>query len=129
MNVIPPGVPNAPNDPALGALDAPYKVVALALTTAVIGNPQGGKYFFTGSAIDAVTLAAPTAGLPSAGGNDGQSITFTDTVGYAHTITCGAGIIAPSHHLATFNGTVGSFAKFESYNGVYYVSGTGVTFS
>src|SRR3984957_20288446 len=105
MNVIPPGVPNAPNDPALGALDAPYKVVALALTTAVIGNPQGGKYFLPASAIDDLTLTAPTAGLPSAGGNDGQSITFTDTVGYAHTITCGAGIIAASHDLATLTHT------------------------
>ena len=129
MNLIPSSVPNAGSglDPVANALDAPYAVVPVAVAGALPVAP--GTYPLTAAAAIALTLAVPVAGLPSQGGNDGQELTYNDTGGHAHTITCPtSGNIVPAHHILTFNGTAGSFVTLVAYNGVYYVeASSGVT--
>lgn len=92
--------------------------------------PIVGTSFIESSGVDACTLATPVAGDPSAGGNDGLEITIVDNGGHAHTVTTAAGIIVPAHHLATFNGTQGSFVTFIARNGKWLVlASSGVTIS
>jgi hypothetical protein len=64
-----------------------------------------------------VALAASTGVVPLLAG----SYFFT----YA-----GVAAVAPSHHLATFGGTVGDNVTFKAYQGLWYVtSNVGVTIS
>lgn len=93
-------------------------------------TPIVGTSFIETAGVDATTLATPVAGAPSAGGNDGLEITIVDNSGHAHTVTTASNIIVPSHHLATFNGTRGSFVTFIARNGVWLVlASSGVTIS
>ena len=92
--------------------------------------PIVGTSFIETAGVDACTLATPVAGAPSAGGNDGLEITIIDNSGHAHTVTAAANKITPSHHLATFNGTQGSFVTFIARNGFWIVlASSGVTIS
>lgn len=70
----------------------------------------------TTAGVNAMTLATPTATT-----DDGKVITVTDTTGHAQTITTASNKIAPSHSLATFNGTVGSFLTLVAFQGLWYV--------
>jgi hypothetical protein len=92
--------------------------------------PICGTSFIETAGVDATTLAAPVAGAPSSGGNDGLEITIIDNGGHAHTVTAPANAITPAHHLATFNGTQGSFVTFVARNGKWLVGASaGVTIS
>ena len=127
MNVISPSVPNAASDPALGALDG---VHAVAVQSADGALPLQGFAPVTKSTAAALTLGTPTAGLPSAGGNDGQTLTVCDTTGAAHTVTTATNKINGSKHIATFGGTIGQFGTFRAYNGIWYLtSSSGITLS
>lgn len=100
----------------------------------VLGNgatpPICGTSFIETAGVDACTLAQPVAGAPSAGGNDGLEIMIVDNSGHAHTVTTAANGITPAHHLATFNGTQGSFVVFIARNGKWIpVQLSGVTIS
>jgi hypothetical protein len=94
-----------------------------------------GTVLLTRNGVDAATLALPIAGTADGqpSGQDGMEITFIDTGGHAHTVTTPStpvlGIV-PSHHIATFNGTAGSYCRLLAYNGLWYpVGSSGVTFS
>jgi hypothetical protein len=90
--------------------------------------PICGTSFIETAAVDATTLAAPVAGAPSAGGNDGLQITIVDNSGHAHTVTCPANAITPAHHLVTFGGTQGAFVILVARNGKWIPLGqSGVT--
>lgn len=92
--------------------------------------PICGTSFIETAGVDACTLAAPVAGDPAQGGNDGLEITIIDNSGHAHTVTTPANAITPAHHLATFNGTQGSFITFIARNGKWLVlASNGVTVS
>ena len=92
--------------------------------------PIAGTSFIESSGVDACTLATPVAGDPAQGGNDGLEITIVDIGGHAHTVTTAAGVIVPAHHLATFNGTAGSFVTFIARNGKWIpLAVSGVTIS
>jgi hypothetical protein len=128
MNRLSTSIPNVANDPSLGTLDAEYAVLPQAASAAVAIAP--GLYPITKSGVAALTLAAPTAGLPSAGGHDGYTMTFMDTGGHAHTITTPASGINGSLHVATFGGSVPQFCTMRAYGGVWYVlQSSGVTLS
>jgi hypothetical protein len=104
----------------------------IAVTQSNSGSPVApisGQSFINSSGVDACTLATPVAGLPSAGGNDGLSITIVDLGGHAHTVTTAANKINGNKHIATFPGTVGSQIKLVAYNGVWYTDGGGTTLS
>jgi hypothetical protein len=84
-----------------------------------------GSTFITTAGVDATTLATPANP-----GDNGKVLRVTDTSGHAHTITVSAGVFPPSHHLVTFNGTVGSYVEFEAFGGLWYVgANSGVTVS
>ena len=90
--------------------------------------PICGTSFIETAGVDACTLAAPAAGSPAAGGNDGLSITIFDNSGHAHTVTTPANAIVPAHHVLTFNGTQGSFVTLVARNGKWLVeASSGVT--
>lgn len=119
----------------------PFQFEVLTGTTDVITGGGGllgsgatppicGTSFIETAGVDACTLAQPVAGAPSAGGNDGLEITIVDNGGHAHTVTTAAAGITPGHHLATFNGTQGSFVTFVARNGKWIpVQLSGVTIS
>jgi hypothetical protein len=97
---------------------------------AATSTPICGTSFIETAGVDATTLATPVAGAPSAGGNDGLEITIIDNSGHAHTVTAAANVITPAHHLATFNGTQGSFITLVARNGKWLpVQSSGVTIS
>jgi hypothetical protein len=141
--------PNSPDaDTVLGqSSNLPFQFEVLTGTTDVItggggpldlppglsttqSTPICGTSFIETAGVDACTLAQPVAGAPSAGGNDGLEITIIDNSGHAHTVTCSAGGITPSHHLITFNGTQGSFVTLVARNGYWIpVQSSGVTIS
>jgi hypothetical protein len=101
-----------------------------SLPGAGTGVPICGISFIESSVVDATTLATPIAGDPAAGGNDGLTITIVDNGGHAHTVTTASNVITPAHHLATFNGTQGSFVTFVARNGKWIplaVSGVTIT--
>jgi hypothetical protein len=124
------------------AANLPFQYEILTGTTDVIQGGGGGLAAVPGGAaapicgtsfietagVDACTLAAPVAGAPSAGGNDGLEITIVDNGGHAHTVTAPANGIVPAHHLITFNGTRGSFVTLVARNGVWIpLASSGVT--
>jgi hypothetical protein len=83
-----------------------------------------GKVVVTAAGVAALTLAAPVAGSPANGGNDGQSLKIIDTSGHAHTVTTPANGINGVHHILTSAGNVGDDVTLTAYNGVWYVSPT-----
>lgn len=130
MNVIPTGIPETSFglSPTENALDAPYAVAPQSASGAVAATQ--GYCPITDSSAAALTLAAPTAGLPAAGGNDGQLLVFVDITGHAHTITTPSNGLNGNKHIATFGGTVGNFIELRAYNGVWYVlAQSGITLS
>lgn len=142
-NLVPTASPDS--DTIMGqAANLPFQYEVLTGTTdviqggggglgAVVGGaaaPIVGTSFIESSGIDATTLAAPVAGPPSAGGNDGLDITIVDVGGHAHTVTTPANAIVPAHHVVTFGGTAGSFITLLARNGKWYPQAqSGVTIS
>jgi hypothetical protein len=94
------------------------------------GNPICGLVLVTTAGVDAMTLATPAAGPPSAGGNDGLKIKVIDMGGHEHTITTASNKINGGDHIATFGGSALQFAEFLAYQGVWYlISESGITLS
>lgn len=101
---------------------------ALAGNPGATAPPICGTSFIETAGVDACTIAAPVAGPPSAGGNDGLEITIFDNGGHIHTVTAPAGAITPAHHLLTFSGTQGAFITLVARNGKWLVAASsGVT--
>jgi|FreactcultuFSWF8_1027224.scaffolds.fasta_scaffold05195_2 hypothetical protein len=103
--------------------------------TADVIKVIAGLHLFIGTTIDAATLALPVAGVTDQNitGQDGIELLIIDTTGHAHTVTTPStpvlGVV-PSHHILTFNGTVGSYVKLVAYGGLWYPIGlSGVTAS
>jgi hypothetical protein len=90
-----------------------------------------GFIFITDASAAAMTLALPTAGLPSAGGDDGRSLTIKNTTTGAHTVTTPSNGINGNKHVATFGGAVTDSLELVSYNGTWWTVGTssGITLS
>jgi len=107
------------NNAALDALDAALGVEVDAASGA-IAIKEGTVLITKGSAA-AMTLAAPTAGLPSAGtpGDDGKVLRIVGTTAFAHTVTAPANKINGTKHLFTF-ANAGDSCILVAYNGVWY---------
>ena len=67
------------------ALDAALGDTSYSAAGAIL--QKEGIVAITGSSALAMTLALPTAGLPSAGGDDGRELTILSTTAHAHTVT------------------------------------------
>jgi hypothetical protein len=129
MNIVKAGVPESGNDATLAAFDAVYSVQAALVSGAI--SPTQGLVALTKAGIAVMTLATPVAGLPSAGGNDGQELVIIDTTGNAHTVTTAASKINGSLHIITFAGSIGDLVMLRAYGGVWYTnpSNSGVVIS
>lgn len=96
-----------------------------------------GTVFVTKASAAALTLAAPTAGAQSAGGDDGRRLTVIDTTGYAHTVTTPANAINGNAHIVTMEAgsplasAAGTQFVLRAYNGKWYVNpgASGITLS
>src|ERR1700743_595738 len=90
---------------------------------------QGAVHITKGS-IAAITIASPTAGLPSAGGNDGQELVVVSETAFAHVITNSTdGFNAKgSSGTATYGAAKGNVVRLRARNGHWWAVGnTGVT--
>lgn len=116
-------------DPQSAALPA---IALLAGATDAIDPHTAGNYVITKAGVDAMTLAAPTAGAISAGGDDGKIIELSSNTANAHTLTatglfeCGTASV----NLATFAAQKGAGLRLMAYAGKWIVkSSVGITFS
>lgn len=99
-------------------LDQGFEVEA---ADGAIGIKDGVAIITKGSAA-ALTLAAPTAGLPTAGGDDGRQLNIVSTTAFAHQITCPANKINGNKLSATLAAAAGSAVKLVAYQGVWYLA-------
>lgn len=118
---------------ALLAIDAAWPPsVAHApqhITAAGAITVQDGKVFLNTGAASAITLAAPTAGAPGSGGQDGVRVEIIAVDAYGYVLTTPANKINGADDTATWAAAVGNSIVLVAFNGVWYVEGTpkGVT--
>jgi len=124
------GVPRVYVDPVSGLVVTPGSIPAVQVLSGdgAITIKQGTVFITKGSAV-AGTLAAPVAGLPTAGGDDGKRLLIESTTAFAHVITTPANKINGADDTATFGTAVSNSIELVAYNGVWYVANTakGVT--
>ena len=118
MNIVKSSAPDAGNDPTVNALDAQYAVEVHAASGAIV-TTTGTVVITKLSALAAMTLALPKAGLPSVGGNDGNTLNILSTTAEAHTITTPTNGINGGHTVITFS-AVADFAQLVAYNGTWW---------
>jgi hypothetical protein len=103
--------------------------VAVYTASGAIGVKEG-LAVLNGAAALAMTLVAPTVGLPSAGGDDGKELTIMDIAGKDNTVTTPADGLNGVHHIATWGGAAGDFQTLVAYNGSWYTAAAaGITIS
>jgi hypothetical protein len=98
-------------------------------TGAGIINFTHGKVVITAAGVAALTLAAPVAGSPASGGNDGQELKILDQSGHAHTVTTSSNEINGNHHVLTSGGSAGDSVTLTAYNGVWYCNPAGTNWT
>jgi hypothetical protein len=115
---------------ALLLLDSQKNNVQHITAAGAIAIKPGTVMLNTGTA-GAITLALPTAGLPAAGGNDGQELSIVAVDAEAYTVTTPASGINAVHHVATFGGAAGDSMRLVAYNASWWVADglNGVTIS
>lgn len=119
---------NADLNAALTNLDLSFGVQVMTASGAI--NIKEGLVVLNGTGIIAATLALPTAGLPSAGGDDGRELTVKSVSAFAHTVTTPASGINGSKHIATCGGAVTDSQDFAAWNGSWWTrAGSGITLS
>jgi hypothetical protein len=102
--------------------------VPLALTANGAINPHASaNYIITKAGVLAATLAAPTAGT-----DDGVTITITSSTAFAHTLTA-TGLLntgSAAVNLATFAAFAGAGLTLQAFNGTWNIlSSVGITFT
>jgi hypothetical protein len=116
-----------------GDLPREQKVVTGDLTVDLSFGNIVDTYILTKGSAAAITLGAPTAGKPKAGGHDGLVLHFIAGSAQAHVVTnaspgfngAGAG-----KDTATFGGALGDSFVVEAYNGAWYIlSSVNITLS
>jgi hypothetical protein len=96
-------------------------------TSAPIVSKQGAVLLSKATA-GSWTLAAPTAGLPAAGGDDGKRLYLIATTAQAHVVTTPASALNGSLHIATWTAAVGNCLELVAFGGVWYkITAIGVT--
>jgi hypothetical protein len=120
-----------------GAMDqnlgtfGPYVDAELSATGLIGGGAilqTHGTVLLTDAGVGVYTLAAPLAGSPANGGNDGQKLIVIDQSGHAHTITTPANKVNGNKHIATSAGNVGDEIVFRAWNGIWLVNPTSTAF-
>lgn len=103
-------------------VDADMSLTALSGGGAI--TQTHGRLVITDAGVGAYTLAAPVAGNPANGGNDGQRLTIIDGSGHAHTVTTPSNKINGNKHIVTGAGAIGDEFTLTAYNGVWLVNPT-----
>lgn len=109
---------------ALDALDAALGVEIRTTDTSAPIVSKEGTVVLAKSSAGAWTLAAPTAGLPSAGGDDGKILRMIAGTAQTHTVTQttpGFNNAGSSKDVATFGGAIGDNLEVVAYNGKWLV--------
>lgn len=119
-------------DPTSGQLVTPGSVPStqtISATGAGVISIKNGTVFLTATGAATPTLAAPTAGAITAGGDDGKKLVIQSTTAQAHVVTTPANKINGADDTATFGNAVGNSIELVAFNGIWYVVGTpkGVT--
>ncbi len=118
----------AANQGAVDNFDTAFGVAHY--TTAGAITQKEGLVTIDGTSTLAMTLAAPTAGLPSAGGDDGRELIILSTTAHAHTVTTPANKINSADDTITFSGTLPNYQVLVANNGIWQTLGSaGVTLS
>lgn len=112
------------DETVLNQRDQAYQgpIAAFAVDGAI--PPTTGTAMLTKGSIGAYTLAAPSAGSPSAGGQDGLTICIIAGTAFAHVVTCPANKINTNKLTATWTAAVGNSIELVAFNGVWYTLGT-----
>jgi hypothetical protein len=87
---------------------------------------KGGVVFITKGSAAALTLAAPTAGDPGAGGDDGKELIIVSTTAFAHTVTvatAGFNDLGAAGDVCTFTAAKGNGIRLIAYGGDWWVVG------
>ena len=124
-NRIPSTSPDATSELAL-SIEPSFAAVSYAASGAI--GIKEGVAALTGSSALAMTLVAPTAGLPSAGGDDGKTLHIIGLQAEAHTVTTPANAINGNKHIATF-AAIADHVHLTAWNGVWYASDNSTTLS
>lgn len=109
----------------LDAIDSALGIGVFNGVAAPITVKEGTALLTKGSA-GAYTLAAPTAGLPAAGGDDGKVLRLIAATAQAHTVTNAAPGFnngGGASDVATFGGAIGDSMEVVAYNGEWLVLG------
>jgi hypothetical protein len=107
--------------------DSGRNIIILSGSTDAIGPHATATYVVTKAGVDAMTLAAPTAGT-----DDGVVIEVVSATANAHTITA-TGLLntgASAVNVATFAAHAGASVRLMAYNALWYVlAANAITFS
>jgi hypothetical protein len=106
------------------AFDPAYGILVMAANGAI--SIKEGTVLITKTTAAALTLVAPTAGLPAAGGDDGKQLRITAATAHAHTVTTPADAINGADDTVTY-AAVGDTVLLTAYNGVWYATLGGPT--
>lgn len=109
-------------------LAAPTQMTLVAITADGAVDPHTSKdYIITKAGVAAMTLAAPTAGT-----DDGITISIKSSTAFAHTLTA-TGLLqtgSANANVATFAAFAGAGLTLRAYNGKWLVlTQVGITFS
>ncbi len=109
--------PDSPTTP-VQAFDSAFGAAEYTAAGA-IAQKEGYVFLKAGSAA-AMTLVAPTAGAPSAAGDDGKEITIIAEDAFAYTVTTPANKINGAKHIATWTAAIGNGMTMIAFNGIWY---------
>lgn len=104
----------------IDAIDAALGVEIRTTDTLAPIVSKEGTVILAKSSAGAWTLAAPTAGLPSAGGDDGKVLRLVAGTAQAHTVTQttpGINNGGSASDVATYAGAIGNTMELVAYNG------------
>jgi len=85
---------------------------------------QNGTAILKAGSAAAMTLPAPIAGLPGAGGHDGMRLAIVAEDAFAYTVTGPANSINGAKHIATWTAAVGNSIELLADNGAWLTVGT-----
>ena len=104
---------------AIQALDAFLGKIQSIVAAGAMAVAPGTAFLHAGSAA-AITLAAPVAGLPSAGGSDGAVLRIVALDAYAYTVTTPANGIKGANHVMTWAAAAGNCIQLVAYQGAWW---------
>jgi hypothetical protein len=82
---------------------------------------KSGIVTLSATSAGVMTLANPTAGAQTAGGDDGKRLAIISKTAFAHTVATVAGISSGSNHKATFGGAIGDMLNLVALGGVWFL--------